>query len=501
MKKTLKNTSDALECGVALTLASALQSAAHVAMLFLTLATATSVEIEGLPQPAGQRPAKLVAPQEKTLANGLRVIVVERPGVPLLSAELIVRSGSETDPEKLAGLAKFTASLLTQGTAKRTAPQIASEVESLGASLGADAGWDSIHLALKTLSPNADAAFAILADVARHPQFAPAEIERHRRQALDDLRVEMEMPGQVARLVAARALLGPSPYAHPAEGTLASLPRIKRADIAALHGRAFVPGNAVLVLAGNVTAADGFTLAEKVFGDWPSAKTPAPFSAKTGAQKPRAILVDLPHAGQAAVYVGAPGLGKTDAAFTLAEVTNAVLGTGYSSRLNQEIRLKRGLSYGATSRLIPSSEFGLFAASCQTKNESAAEVAGLIRAELKRLSTEPIAADYFASRKAVLTGNFARELETNDGYVARVADLALHGLPLDTLAKRIARIESVSEEEVRAFAEKHLSPEAMTIVVVGRAKEVAKGLRAIFPKLEVIPQGELNLDAAIGAKK
>ena len=459
--------------------------------ILLTLATGGAVEIEGLPQPAAPRPAKLIAPQEKTLANGLRVIVVERPGVPLLSAELIVRSGSETDPEKLAGLAKFTASLLTQGTAKRTATQIASEVESLGASLAADAGWDSIHLALKTLSANAGAAFEILADVARSPQFAPEEIERHRRQALDDLRVEMETPGQIARVVAGRALLGSSPYAHPAQGTLGSLPRIKRADITALHARVFVPGNALLVLAGNVTAADGFALAEKVLGDWPAGKTPAPVAPKAGGQKPRAILVDLPQAGQAAVYVGAPGLGKSDAAFTIAEVTNAVLGTGYSSRLNQEIRLKRGLSYGAASRLTTSREFGTFAASCQTKNESAAEVVGLIQTELKRLASEPIPENYFASRKAVLTGNFARELETNDGYLTRVADLALHGLPLETLATRVERIQAVGVDEVRGFAEKHLAPDAMTVVVVGRAKDVAKPLREIFPKLEVIPQSKV----------
>ncbi len=472
-----------------------------LALLLLTLTTAVAVEIEGLPKPAALRPTKLVAPQEKTLANGLRVIVIERPGVPLLSANLIVRSGSETDPEKLAGLAKFTASLLTQGTAKRTAPQIASEVESLGASLVADAGWDSIDVTLKTLSANVGAAFEILADVVRNPKFDAEEIERHRKQALDDLRLEMETPGAVARSVAARALLGASPYAHPTQGTLASLPRIKRTDIAGLHTRAFVPGNALLVMAGNITAADGFALAEKVLGDWPAAKAPAPPAASTPGQKPRAILVDLPFAGQAAVYVGAPGLGKADAAFTIAEVTNAVLGTGYSSRLNQEIRLKRGLSYGAASRLTTSGQFGIFAASCQTKNESAAEVIRIIQAELKRLSSEPVAENYFASRKAVLTGNFARELETNDGYVARVSELALHGLPVDTLAKHVERIQSVSLDEVRAFAEKHLSPDAMSVIVVGRANDVAKPMREIFPKLEVIPQSKLDLDAPIAGKK
>ena len=463
------------------------------ALIFFALmlaANAPAVEIDGLPKPAAPRPAKLIAPQEKTLANGLRVIVVERPGVPLLSAALIVRSGSEADPPKLAGLAQFTGDLLTQGTATRTAPQIASEIESLGASLTAEAGWDSIELNLKTLSANAGHAFEILADVARNPKFADDEIERHRRQALDDLRLALEAPGQVARIVGVRTLLGASPYAHPTAGTLTSLPRIQRADIVALHARVFTPANALLVIAGNVTAASGFALAGEVFGDWASGKPPAVSTANAVAEKPRAILVDLPHAGQAAVYVGAPGLAKTDAAFTIAEVTNAVLGTGYSSRLNQEIRLKRGLSYGASSKLTTGRGFGIFAAACQTKNESAAEVIRVMQTEFKRLATEPVPAEYLASRKAVLTGNFFRELETNEGYVSLVADLALHDLPLDTLTHRTERIEAVSADEVRAFAEKYFALDGMTVVVVGRAKDVAKPLRAVFPKVEVIPQSK-----------
>ncbi len=465
-------------------------------LLLVSFTTTVAVEIDGLPKPAAPREAKFIVPQEKTLTNGLRVIVVERPGVPLLSAAFVVRSGSEADPAKLAGLAKFTGDLLTQGTTTRTAPQIASEMESLGAALGTDAGWDLIQVSLKTLSANAGAAFAILADVVRNPKFAPGEIERHRRQALDELRLEMEKPGTVARAVASRALLGASPYAHPPAGTLASLPRIARADIAALHARTFVPANAMLVMAGNVTAADGFALAEKAFGDWSAGDAPVPPAGDAAGEKPRAILVDLPHAGQAAVYVGAPGLARKDDAFTIAEVTNAVLGTGYSSRLNQEIRVKRGLSYGARSTLTPGREFGIFAASCQTKNESAAEVIRVMQTELKRLTTEPVPAEYLASRKAVLTGNLSRELETNDGYVSRVAELALHDLPLDRLAHRVERIEAVSADEVRAFAGKRFALDGMTVVVVGRAKDVAKPLREIFPQLEVIPQSKLDLDAA-----
>ena len=471
-----------------------------VGFFAIALVRSPAVEIEGLPAPAAPRPLNVQAPREKTLANGLRVIVLERPALPLLSAKFVVRSGSEADPPKLSGLAKLTGDLLTKGTATRTAPEIARQVESLGATLEVETAWDAIQIQLKTLSPNASAAFEILADFVRNPKFAPEEIDRQRRQTLDELRVEWETPAPVARAVAARAVLGTSPYAYPPNGTLASLPRVKRDDLIALHRRNFVPANALIVMAGNVTADEGFALADRTFGDWTAGDAPARPQASPTGQKPRAILIDLPHAGQAAVYFAALSLARTDTAFTIAEVTNAVLGTGYSSRLNQEIRLKRGLSYGVQSRLRASREFGLFAAACQTKNESAAEVVRVIQTELKRLATEPVPPDYLAARKAVLTGDFSRELETNEGYVNRIVELALHNLPLDALAHRIERIDAVTAEEIGTCAADHFLPDNMTVIVVGRAKEAAKSLRTIFPKLEVIPQPKLDLEAgALGA--
>ena len=470
-----------------------------IALAALT-APAFAAEIDGLPQPAAARPIALIAPKEETLANGLRVIVVERTGVPLLNARLLVKTGSESDPDKLGGLAGFAAELLTKGTATRTAPEIARQIESLGASLDAGAGWDAVQVKLTTLTASADAAFAILADVVRNPKFAPDEIERARHQVLDELRVEMEKPGEIARRMGSRAVLGASGYAHAASGTPASIARIKRADLAAHHARTFTPANALLIIAGSVKADEGFALAEKAFGDWSAGRDAPAAPAKSAAEKPRAILIDMPHAGQAAVYFGAPGLARNDASFAIAEVTNAVLGVGYSSRLNQEVRVKRGLSYGAASKLLPSHALGLFAASCQTKNESAAEVVRVIQGELKRLATEPVPADYLVARKAVLTGNFSRELETNEGYVKLLTDLALHGLPLDSPAHRVADINAVSADDVRAFAEKHLLPDSMSIIVAGRAKDVAKPLHEIFPKLEIIPQNKLDLDAVTMGK-
>ena len=466
------------------------------AALTISPASASAAEVEGLP-PIGEphRPV-LVGPQEMTLKNGLRVIAIERPGLPVFRAEVLIKSGAEADPPQLSGLAHFTAGLLRRGTTTRNATQVAQEIESLGAKLECEARWDATAIKLDCLSKNAAPALTILADLVRHPAFAAAEIQSERRKTLDDLRLALEEPGTIARFTAARAALGRSAYGHPEQGTPASLSRVGRKDILELHGSAYRPANTLLVVAGNLTAAEAFALAEKAFGDWTS-PGPAPTHESTPAPvpSPRVLLIDMPTAGQAAVYLATPSIARGAEDYFAGKVANALLGGGYSSRLNQEIRLKRGLSYGAQSTLETRRSGGVFAAWAQTKNESAPEVVQLIQAEIQRLAMEPVPADYLRTRQAVLAGSFARDLETNEGYVKRVGELALYDLSLDTLEHYLDRIEEVSPANLQSFAEKHFAGRAFTIVVAGQAKKVAEPLRALFPKLETIPLAALDLES------
>lgn len=452
---------------------------------------------DGLPEPSAAREPTFITPVEKTLANGLRVIVIERPGLPLLSAAIVIRSGTESDPPRLAGLAGFTASLLTQGTETRSATQIAREVESLGAAITATAAEDATTIALSTLSAQAAPAFALLADVVRHPKFAPEEIERQRRQALDDLRVNLEEPGTVARLAAGRIILGSGLYSSPGSGTIASLQRLQRAEITAFHAAHYAAGGALLVIAGNITAEAAFALADTHFGDWPARPAAAPPASAsfTTAAPPRAILIDQPSAGQAAVLLGAPGIARTAGDYFPGLVANAVLGGGYTSLLNQEIRVKRGLSYGTFSTLAALRAGGYSLARCQTKNISATEVASLIRGQLQHLATDLIPAEFLVARQATLIGDFARDLETNAGYVATIGGFALHDLPLDSARDYPARIRSVTAEDLRTFARTHLALDTTSTIVVGRAKEIAQPLRKLIPTLEVIPADALDLDS------
>lgn len=465
-----------------------------LALLATSASFLPAVEIEGLPKPGQPSRVTLAAPAEKTLPNGLRVIVVERPGLPVLSAQLIIKDGVEADPPQLSGLTRFTIDLLKRGTKTRTAPQIAQDIEALGAQIDTEANWDATTLSLTTLSANAEPALALVAELARDPAFAKEEIERARREALDELRVSLEEPGTVGRLAAVRATLPID--AHPATGTPASISRIKREDILAQHARLFRPDRAILVLAGNITAPDAFALAEKLFGSWTKPATDAkPIPRTLPAAVPRVIIIDMPQAGQAAVFLAAPSITRSADDWFSGKVATTVLGGGYTSRLNQEIRLKRGLSYGATASLSTRRASGIFVASAQTKNESALEVVKVMQTEFARLASEPVPLDYLQSRQSVLTGALARALETNAATVQRIGELALYDLPLDGLNRFFDDIQRVQPADLQTFTAKHLEADAFTIVIAGQAKIITPQLRPVFPKLQVIPLSKLDLDS------
>lgn len=447
------------------------------------------------PPPAAPREAKLPQPVEKTLANGLRVIVVPKHDIPLVAARLLVRTGGAADPAGRDGLAQLTATVLTKGTKTRTAEQIARGVEALGATISADAGWDSSSVDLSVMSANLPKAIEYVADVARNATFAAKELERERAQMIDALQVELTEPAPVARLAASRLVFGDAAYAHNLGGMPSTLQKIVRADLVKFHAAHYRPDNAVLVLAGDVKAEDAFKLAEAQFGSWKrgAAAAASPKPAALRPASPRVVVIDMPESGQAAVVVARSGIRRGDPAYMQALVANSILGGGYSSRLNQEIRIKRGLSYGASSSFEARADVGPFTARTQTKHESAAEVAGLITAEMSRLADADVLEAELTPRKAVLIGEFAQSLETTSGIVNRVSALALYGLPLDEINRYISGVQGVTAEQVRKFAASNLGAKDVSIVVAGDAKQFVEPLQKQFGEVEVIPVADLDL--------
>lgn len=454
--------------------------------------------LDKAPQPAPPRHASFVKPKEFKLGNGLRVIVAERADLPLLAAQLVIRSGSETDPDGRAGTASMTGSLLTKGTEKMSAPEIAVVIESLGGSILSNAGWDSSNAAVIVTSDKADQALSILADVVLHPTFRQEEIERLRKQMLDRLRISLEQPGTLTSYVTTRVVFPSGEYAHPAGGTLETVQAITRDDIVAMHRTYYRPDNAVLVFCGNLAAEQGKAYAEKFFGNW---KTEGALPARnasphTSDWKPANVVVDMPNAGQASVTVSKPAIKRDSPQYYTAIVANAALGNGFASRLNREIRVKRGLSYGARSSLEMRRDAGTWGAGAQTKNESAAEVAKLLQLEINKLGSEPVQGDELKSRQALLAGGYARSMETNQGIAGQIASLAVHNLPLDTLDKYIPSVNAVRSEDITAFAKKYFSTPG-AVVIAGQASAFLEPLKnELAGAVKVIAQKDLDLNRA-----
>lgn len=455
------------------------------------------------PRPAPARPLPMPVFAQARLPNGIGVAVAERRGLPLVTATLLIEeAGSLLDPPGKAGLAGLTVMLMSKGAQRGgvsvDAAGIADTAESLGSSLDTATGPRSSQITMTVASNRLDDSVALLADLARAPTLADEELERSRTQTLDGLKLGLSDPGTLAAQLARRLYWGDTPRGQLA--TPATLARIKREDVLAFHRLQLRPDRVSLVLAGDIDLAQAQALAGKYFGNWRPNRMAAPVAPQR-APRPLdapALLIDLPGAGQSAVLVLAPyaPLGNSPeqrALLAAGAVANTVLGVGYSSRINQEVRIKRGLSYGAVSAADAQPSGAFLSASAQTKHGSAAEVAGLLRAEILRLAAEPVPPAELAARQAVLVGEFGRDLETTAGLAAVVADQLTRGRALAELARLPAELQAVDAARVRDFAARYWAPEALRTVIVGDLAAAGEGLRQQFPGAWVIKAAELDL--------
>ena len=472
------------------------------------------------PTPGAPRPTKIPTVIEKKLPNDLTVATVNRQNVPLVTVQLLVSSGANVEDDEKAGLANLTASMLTKGTKTRTATQIAEQIEFLGATLSSGAGWNQSVVTLTVLSDKLPAAMAILADVVLNPKFDQKELDLLKTQTLDGLTYNLKQPGFLANFVASKY----SFREHPAGGTPETIKAITRKDIVDFKKIQYQPDNSVLIFTGDITPVRARDLAARYFGTWRFPTTviekiatmetlpepPTMLVEKLPAKMPeiplvkRILVVDLPDSGQASVNYAAPipegrndftddAKPVTSKIFYPALVLNSVLGGGYSSRLNQEIRIKRGLSYGAGSSFSWRYDTANFSTSTQTKNESAAEVAELVLAEIKRMADASVSPAELAPRKLVLTGDFGRDLETTAGLAQTVASLYTYDLPLSDLSSHIQKVNSVSDAQIKTFASDFLKNG--DLIIVGDYSVFKDDLAKRFPnmKIEVIKADALDL--------
>ena len=426
------------------------------------------------------RPAQFPPFQQITLANGMRVVVVENHEQPTLSVSLSFRAGNSYDPAGKEGLAAVVAELLTKGTPTQGAEQISAAIEGVGGSLVAFTSEDFLTVTTDVLSDYADLAFALLGSVTRRATYPAEELELARMRFLSSLEIEMSTPEALASRAFQREIYGRHPYGR--NPTPSSYKAITRTDVTSFAARRLRPSGALLVIAGDITLARARTLATRAFGSW---RGVAPALAATPAipvkRSTDILLVHRPGSVQSNIVIGNTTFVPTDTGYYAARIATHVLGGGSDSRLFYILREQKSWTYGSYAALRRNRGMGHWEATFEGRTAVTDSALTELLHQIDRIRTEAVPDSELAAAKGFLVGSFPLTIETPRQVAQVVTTARLLGLGPDYLQRYRDRLAGVSAARAQAAAQRVYRRNALTIVVVGDAKELYDKLKTIAP--------------------
>jgi zinc protease len=444
------------------------------------------------PAPTTPRPYHFPAFERRTLPNGLRLVIAPVHKLPVVSVAAVVDAGAAADPPGKEGLARLTARALDEGTAELDALALADRVERLGATLDAGADWDAAVVALTTLAPKLEEAFAVLAEVLARPAFPEREVERLKAERLADLLHLRSDPGGLADAAFAEAVYGSgSRFGRPEGGGAAAVQGLTRDEVAAFHAARYRPGATTLIVAGDVSADDAEALVRRTLGGWVG-EAPAAAAAddRAGSEAPRAVLVAKPDAQQSELRLGHVGVPRTTPDYFPLLVMNSILGGLFNSRVNLNLRERHGYTYGARSGFDWRRSAGPFAVESAVATDKTVAAVREVLGEIARMRDEPVAPEELSLATSYLDGVFPIRYETTSAIASALSALVIFGLPDDYFDTYRARVRAVTADEVQRVAREHLRPERLQLVVAG-----APSLRAELEAMAFGSVSEVAVDA------
>jgi zinc protease len=408
---------------------------------------------------------------ERTLPNGLRLIIVEQHEVPLVDISLVVRTGAEAEPADKNGAATLMAALMSEGAGKRSSQDIAEQQSFLGVSVGAFSGWDQTGVNLHAPIAVLDSALGLFGDIALRPTFPATEYDKLKKQRLTQLLQVLDRGPAIADRAFAQILYGEThPYSRPLAGTETTVESITRDDVAAYYTSIFRPNNAFVVVVGDVKVADIEKRMNALFGSWERGTVPSPtFTAPAPRADRRIFVVDKSSAPQASFRIGTVGVARSTPDYYPIQVMNTILGGSFTSRLNQHLREDKGYTYGAFSGFSMRREAGPFAARGEIMTGAGDSALFIFMKDLESIRTS-VPADELEKAKKYLQLGLPGAFETNGEIAGQLATYALYELPLDEPTRAVAKIGEVSDTEVIRVAGKYVEPSRMAIVIAGDAK-------------------------------
>jgi len=399
---------------------------------------------------------------------GAEVYYVHAPELPMVDIQIVFDAGSSRDEDAL-GIAMLTNSLLADGANGDDADKISNDFESLGAIYAADIGYDSASLQLRSLTESEllKSAIVNLKKVLSAPDFPTDALERRQSQMLIGIKAKQQSPAAIAKDAFMKATYQSHPYAKPSEGTETSVKAINRKDIVSFYKKHYTAKNSMIAIVGAVSHELAKQISEDISVGFQDGEKASSIRAVENLEEPQSIFIEYPSA-QTHILVGQPGMKRGDSDYFSLYVGNHILGGGgMVSRLFEEVREKRGLSYSAYSYFSPMLFKGPFTAGLQTKTDQADEATSVLLENIKNYIEQGPTEEELIAAKKNITGGYPLRIDSNSKILNYVVVIGYYKLPLDYLETFNNNVEAVTIESIKDAFKRRLSPDKLVMVKVG----------------------------------
>jgi zinc protease len=432
------------------------------------------------PPVLGPTPTLKVNPlQRYTLTNGLQVIVYEKKEVPIIQLNLVIKAGSVNEPADKLGLAGLTANMMDEGAAGKSALQLSDEIEFLGTSISVNGGLHTSGVSMRSTVSKFDESLKLFADILLRPDFPESELVRLKKQYLTSLFQAYDRPQAIAAAAAGDLVFGKKhPYGRTTIGNEQTLTALTIADLKSFYSAYYKPNNAILVIVGDVTAAEIVAKMEQAIGSWQRGDVKQTAVSDAPQVDGRTIyLIDKPEAAQSVIRISKVGTNRLSDDYFPLLVMNTILGGSFTSRLNQNLREKNGYSYGAGSGFGFRPSAGPFTASSDVQTDATDKALKEFMKELDGMM-KPVTDDELAKAKNYIALGYPDNFSNVGSIAAQIAEMAIYNLPESYFNDYIGKVMAVKKDDVRRVARKYLDTDDLAIIIVGDKAKVEKGLRA-----------------------
>lgn len=426
-----------------------------------------------------------------SLENGLKYVIVQNKKLPLVQVRIVFNGGVRLDDKKNQGLTYLTSQSLLKGTETRTAQQIAEEFEFLGSTINVQTNYDYTLISTEFLKYNFENGLEILSEIITRPAFNSKEIEKEKEKIISELRSSLENPSIIASQFFNKILFNGTPYSYSVQGTINSLESISSRQVRNHYKTYFIPNETVIFLYGDINKDDAASLLKNLFSKWQQGKSIRfEKSSLQNLNELKIVLVDKPGLTQAQIRIGNLGINQHNQDEIPILIVNTILGDGFTSRLVEEIRVKRSLTYGARSSFTMYDENGKFLISTFTKNQTVDEVIKIILNELKKLKTEGVSDWEINKAKNYMIGELSRNLQSPEGFINYFVQIIFYKKDLDLIKNFSNKIKSTSKNSILKVINDYFPANNLLILVVGNSKEIKNKLES-FGKIQQVSYEEL----------